>query len=55
MKIRDTISNDFDLDKYYPGHDPEQHSRSRSRRSDTFGNANAGGAVTCKPYNSKST
>ena len=35
MKIRDTIFNDFDLDKYYSDHDPEQHSRG-SRRSDTL-------------------
>ena len=55
MKIRGTISNDLDLDKCYPDHDPEQHSRGFSHRSDTLGNANAGGAVTCKSYNLKST
>jgi len=41
MKIRDTI-NDLYLDKFYSGHDPEQHSRSFTRRSDILRNANAG-------------
>ena len=27
MKIKETISNDLDLDKCYPGHNHEQHSR----------------------------
>jgi len=53
MKTRGTIFNDFDLNKYYPGHDPEQHSRDFIRRSDTL--RNAGGIITFKSYNSKST
>ena len=32
----------LDLDKYYSGYDPEQHSRGFSHRSDTLCNANAG-------------
>ena len=48
MKRRDTTTNCLNLDKCYPGHDPEQHSRGFSRRSDTLGNANAGAAVTSK-------
>jgi len=32
-------------------HDPEQHLRSFSRRSDILGNVNIGDAVTCKSYN----
>jgi len=48
MKVRGTTFNDLDLGKCYPGHDPEQHSRGFSRRSDTLGNANAGAAVTSK-------
>jgi len=31
MKIRETISS-LNLNKYYPGHDPERHSRGFSRR-----------------------
>jgi len=52
MKIRETISCDLDLNKYYSGHD--QHSRDFSRRLDTLHNANVG-TVTFKPYNSQST
>jgi len=51
IKIRGTISNDLDLDKYYPDHDPEQYSKIFSR-SDTLSNANADGAITFKLYNS---
>jgi len=54
MKIRRTTSNDLDLDKCYPDHDPEQHSRDFSYQSDTLGNVNASGVVTYKSYNSKS-
>jgi len=42
------------LDKYYSGHDPEQHLRGFSHRSDSLCN-NAGDIVTFEPYNSKST
>jgi len=52
MKIRGTTSNDFDVDKCYPEHDPEQYSRGFSRR--TF-LRNADNTVTFKPHNSKST
>jgi len=31
IKITDSISNGFDLDKCYLGHDPEQYSRGFSR------------------------
>jgi len=55
MKIRETISSDLDLNKCYSGHDPEQHSRSFSCRSDILGNANVGSTVTFKPYNSQNT
>ena len=54
MKIKRTTSND--LEKYYSGHYPEQHSKSFSRRSDTLIldiMAN-GGVVTFKSYNSQS-
>jgi len=54
MKIRGIISNDLDLDKCYPGYDPEQHLRESNRRSNTLDNANAGGTIICKPYNLKS-
>ena len=54
MKIRGTTSNDLDLNKCYPDHNPEQYSRAFSRRSD-LDSVNASDAVTCKPYNSKST
>ena len=54
MKIRGTISNDFELDKYYSEHDSEQYLRGFNHQSGTC-NANVCGAVTCKPYNSKST
>ena len=54
MKIKETLSNDFDLNKYYPGHDPEQHLRDFNR-SDTLRNANVSGTVTFKTYNSKGT
>ena len=36
MKIRDTISNGFDLDKCYSRHDLEQYSRDFSRQSNTL-------------------
>ena len=49
MKIRETISDDFDFNKCYSGHDPEQHSRGFSRRSDILGNANVDGSVIFKP------
>ena len=52
MKIRETISNDFNLNECYPEHNPEQHLRGFSYRSR---NANIGGTVTFKFYNSKST
>ena len=52
-EIRGTISNDFDLNKCYRGHDHEQDSKGFSRRSDTLDNANAGDVITCKPYNLK--
>ena len=39
MKIRGIIFNGLDLDKYYPGHNPKQHSRGFSRQSDTLSNA----------------
>ena len=32
IKIRGTISNGLDLDKYYPDCDPEQHSKGFSHR-----------------------
>jgi len=52
MKIRETISNDFDFKKCYLGHEPEQYSRDFSRRLNTL--HNIGGIVTFKPYNSQS-
>ncbi|KYN09524.1 hypothetical protein ALC57_18362 [Trachymyrmex cornetzi] len=56
MKIRETISNDLDLNECYLGYDPEQHSRGLSHRSDTLRNANVGGStVTFEPYNSRKT
>jgi len=55
MKIRGTTFNGVDPDKCYPGHDPEQHSRSSSHRSDILSNANADSTVTFKLYNSQST
>ena len=55
MKIRETISGNFDLNKCYSGHDPKQHSRGFSRRLDTLRNSNVGGTVIFKPYNSQST
>jgi len=33
------------LNECYPGHEPEQHSRSFSHRSNILRNANAGGTV----------
>jgi len=42
MKITSTTSNGLDFDKYYSGHDLEQHSRGFS---DTLGNVNAGGIL----------
>ena len=54
MKIKEIISNELDLNKYYIGHDSEQHSRGFNRRSDTLRNVHAGDTITFKPYNSKS-
>jgi len=31
MKIRETISSDFDLNECYLGHDPKQHLRGFNR------------------------
>ncbi|KAG5331437.1 SCRT protein, partial [Acromyrmex heyeri] len=45
-------SNDLDLDKYYPGHDPEQHLRSFNHRSDILGNANVSDTCALKIGNS---
>ena len=53
MKIKSTTSNGFDLDKCYPGHNPEQYSRGFSYR--TLNNANVDDTVTFKHHNSKST
>jgi len=41
MKIRETISNDLDLNKCYPEHEPKQYSRSFSHWSDNLCNVNA--------------
>ena len=54
MKIRGIIYNNLDLNKYYQGHDLEQHSRGFSHRLNILNNSNAGDTVTFKPYNSKS-
>ena len=56
MKIRVTISSDFDLDKCYPGHDPKRHSRGFSaNNANNANNANIGGIIIFKSYNSKNT
>jgi len=39
IKIRGIYSHNLDLDKYYPGHDPEQHSRDFNRQSDILRNS----------------
>jgi len=48
IKITSTTYNDFNLDKYYSRHDPEQHSRSFSHQSDILCNGNAGGNLITK-------
>jgi len=58
MKIRGTIFNDPNLDKCYPNHNLEQHSRDFNRRLDTLDNANVSGIVlssiiTQKVFNEK--
>jgi len=55
IKIRSTISNSFDFEKYYPGHDPEQHSRGFNHRLNTSRHANVGDIITFNTYNSKTT
>jgi len=54
IKITGITSNDFNFNKYYPDHDPEQHSRS-SAVVRYLSNAKAGGTVTFKSYNSKNS
>ena len=53
MEIRVIISNGLDLNKCYLGHDLERYLRGFSHWSDTLRNANVGGTITLKPYNSK--
>jgi len=53
MKVKGIISNDFDLDKWYSGHDPE-YSRGINW-SDILRNANIDGTVTFKCHDSKSS
>jgi len=55
MKIREIIFSNLDFNKCYSRHDPEQHSRDFNCRLDTLRNANVGGTVTFKSYNSQST
>jgi len=40
IKIKGTTSNDFDLDKCYPGHNLKQYLRGLSHRSEILGNTN---------------
>jgi len=54
IKIKGIITNDLDLNKL-SNNDPKQYSRGFNHRPGILGNSNAGGVVTCKPYNSKIT
>ena len=54
MKIKETIFNDLNLDKCYSGYNLN-NIQAALVVDDILDNANAGGAVTCKPYNSKNT
>ena len=40
MKIRETVSNNLELNKYYLEHDLEQYLKGFSHRSDISGSAN---------------
>ena len=46
-------SSILDLDKCYPGNDPEQHLRGFNSQSETLNNVNADGTVNFKLHNSK--
>jgi len=48
MKIREIISNDFDLDKCYPEHDSEQHSRYFNQTFWVMGNRGESGIMPSK-------
>ena len=53
MKIRETISNDLDLNECYPGHDSKQEVSAVDCY--VLRNASADCIVTFKHHNSKST
>ena len=55
MKIRETVSNDLDLNKYYLEHDLEQYLRGFSHRIGQISCVMLISAITFKHRNSKNT